>query len=141
MEDHQNTCRLLVTSAFAHGMPNFLTEPPREHYEGSVAIYHALPHGLHDGLGKPIKPDAFVKIDSVLSIKREMLAQHTSQKEWLDVSQGMDAYLKEMEDLSREMGCMSKKFKFAEAWRRHSHLGFSAKGFDPLKELLGKACM
>ena len=28
MEDHENTCRLAVTAAFARGMPNFPTDPP-----------------------------------------------------------------------------------------------------------------
>lgn len=27
MEDHTNTCRLAVTAAFAHGMPNYVTDP------------------------------------------------------------------------------------------------------------------
>ena len=29
MEDHTNACRLAVTAAFARGMPNFPTDPPR----------------------------------------------------------------------------------------------------------------
>jgi len=33
-----------------------------------------------------------------------MLAQHRSQKEWLDTSQGLDSYLVTMEDMCREAG-------------------------------------
>ena len=29
MEDHMNACRLAVTAAFARGMPNYPTSPPR----------------------------------------------------------------------------------------------------------------
>ena len=29
MEDHTNTCRLVVTAAFSRGMPNFPVDPPR----------------------------------------------------------------------------------------------------------------
>ena len=29
MEDHTNTCRLVVTAAFTHAMPNFRSIPPR----------------------------------------------------------------------------------------------------------------
>lgn len=136
MEDHQNTCRLVVTAAFARGMPNFATDPPRPTYDSPVAVYHALPHGLRDGLGQLIRPDAYVNIAMVLATKRAMLAQHRSQKEWLDISQGMDAYLAEMESLSREVGRMSGRFEVAEGWRRHSHLGFGPANWNPLADLL-----
>lgn len=132
MEDHQNTCRLVVTAAFSRGMPNFATRPKRPAYDAPVAVYHALPHGLSDGLGRRIEPDVFVDIGGVLAAKRDMLARHLSQKEWLDTSQGMDAYLNEMEELSREVGRQSGSFKYAEGWLRHSNLGFCRKDFDPL---------
>ena len=34
MEDHTNTCRIVVTAAFAHAMPNFRSLPPRPEREG-----------------------------------------------------------------------------------------------------------
>ena len=140
MEDHQNTCRLLVTGAFSKGMKNFPTNPPLPPWDGQTALYHALPHGLRDGLRKLVRSGQYVDIKPVLGKKREMLAQHKSQKEWLDVSQGMDAYLKEMEAMSRQVGTLSGKFEYAEGWRRHSHLGFGPADYDPLSELLGKSC-
>ena len=136
MEDHQNTCRLVVSGMFARGMRNFKTKPAYPTYDTPVAIYHALPHGLKDGLGQSIKPSFFVDIESVLQTKRKMLACHRSQKEWLDTSQGMNAYLNEMEFLSRKVGGMSGCYRFAEGWSQHSHLGFAPLGFNPLKELL-----
>jgi hypothetical protein len=69
-----------------------------------------------------------------------MLAQHRSQKEWLDVSQGMDAYLTDMENFSRKIGTLSGKFEIAEGWRRHVHMGFGPENYDPMKELLGEHC-
>ena len=36
------------------------------------------------------------------------------------------------------LGKLSKKFKFAEGWRRHLHFGFSSEELDPLKDALGK---
>lgn len=136
MEDHMNTCRLAVTAAFARGMPNFLTVPKAASIAGDVTLYHAMPHGLRDGLGQPVAAEFFVDVGSVLETKRHALAAHASQKEWLDVSQGMDSYLAAMEDMSAEVGRMSKKFRFAEGWRRHSHLGFCAADADPLREAL-----
>ncbi len=140
MEDHMTTCRLVVTGAFAHGMPNYATNPPVEPWMGDTVIYHAMPHGLRDGLRRLIRAGQYVDISTTLARKRAMLAQHRSQKEWLDVSQGMDSYLLEMEFVSRQVGKMSGRFKYAEGWRRHSHLGFAAKDTDPLQAVLGDKC-
>jgi hypothetical protein len=69
-----------------------------------------------------------------------MLACHRTQKQWLDVSQGMDAYLAQMEQMCRQAGSMSGRFQCAEGWRRHLHLGLCAAGCDPLSELLRARC-
>jgi LmbE family N-acetylglucosaminyl deacetylase len=138
MEDHQNACRLIVTAAFCRGMPNFATQPTRSTYETPVALYHALPHGLCDGLRNRIVPDSYVNIESVLKTKREMLASHQSQKEWLEVSQAMNAYVTQMENMSREVGFMSGCFQYAEGWRQHRHLGFGPEQFNPLRVVLAE---
>ena len=138
MEDHTNTCRLAVTAAFARGAPNFKTLPQRPHLGSEVTIYHAMPHTLRDPLGFRVIPESFVDIGSVLERKREAAAAHRSQKEWLDVSQGMDSYLLTIENYSREMGSLSRRFRHAEGWRRHLHAGFCGPEADPLSEALGK---
>lgn len=136
MEDHQNTTRLIVTAAFSRAMKNMHSDPPTPPYDKPVALYHALPHGLNDELRQPVPPQFFTDITGVIARKRSMLACHASQKDWLDATQGMDAYLDEMERQSREVGRMSGKFEFAEGWRRHSHLGFAPEDFDPVTDLL-----
>ncbi len=138
MEDHMITSRLAVTAAFARGMPNFKTLPTRAASEHDVTVYHAMPHGLRDGLRRRVVPGAFVNIASVHTTKREALAAHKSQQKWLDQSQGLNCFLLAMEDMSLEVGRMSKRFKLAEGWRRHLHLGFSAADVDPLREALGR---
>ena len=40
--------------------------------------------------------------------------------------------------MSRAVGKMSRRFRHAEGWRRHSHLGFCADGKDSLREALEK---
>ncbi len=140
MEDHMTTCRLAVTAAFTHGMPNFHTVPPRPSYTHDVTVYHAMPHGLCDPLRRKIVPGAFVNTTSVHATKLAALAAHQSQQGWLDASQGMNSYLRSMEEMSRAVGKLSKHFTFAEGWRRHLHLGFSAQDIDPLAEALGKDC-
>ena len=136
MEDHMNTARLAVTAAFARGMPNFTTDPPVAPIAGDVAVYHAMPHGLCDGLRRPVVPDLFVDTTAVQAVKRQALAAHASQKEWLDATQGMDSYLDAGDAAARAVGRMSGRFHYAEGWRRHLHLGLSATDDDPLAATL-----
>lgn len=138
MEDHTSTSRLAVTAAFARGMPNFKSVPARPTAEYDVAIYHAMPHGLCDQLRRRIIPGSFANTTSVQKIKREALAAHKSQQGWLDVSQGLNSFVLAMETMGLEVGKMSGSFKSAEGWRRHLHLGFSAKDSDPLVDALGR---
>ncbi|HEY1107028.1 MAG TPA: GlcNAc-PI de-N-acetylase, partial [Opitutaceae bacterium] len=138
MEDHMNTSRLAVTAAFARGMPNFVTQPRAKIFSGDTTVYHALPHGLRDGLGRRVRPESFVDVASMHATKLQALAAHKSQQSWLDETQGMSSYLRAMEDTSREVGRLSRRFKLAEGWRRHSPLGFCAAGADPLRAAIGR---
>lgn len=138
MEDHTAACRLAVTAAFTRGMPNFKTTPSQPAVNGDVTVYHAMPHGLRDPLRRRIVPGAYVNTTSVQKQKREALAEHKSQQPWLNSSQGFNSYLLAMEDMSLEVGRMSGKFKHAEGWRRHLHLGFCQPEADPLAQALGK---
>lgn len=140
MEDHMNTARLAVTAAFARGMPNFKTAPRRPPIDQDVTVYHAMPHGLRGPLRETVVPELFVDTAEVHEVKRRALEAHESQRAWLDVSQGMDSYVRTMEEMSRELGRRSGKFEHAEAWRRRSHLGFSQAERDPLAEVLGPLC-
>lgn len=137
MEDHMNAARLAVTAAFARGMRNYRTIPNRRTTSQPVTIYHANPHGLRDRLRRRVVPGVFVDTTSVHATKRAALACHASQKEWLDVSQGIDSYLVAMDEISSEVGRLSEKFTHAEGWWRHSHLGFCGEHDDPLHDALG----
>lgn len=139
MEDHMAACRLGVTAAFARGMPNFETDPPEPPVDAPMALYHALPYGLRDDLGRVVRPGQFVDITPVAARKRAALACHASQKAWLDQSQGVDSYLDAMEAMSREVGAWSGAFAHAEGWRRHNPLGFGPPDDDPLAGALGGA--
>lgn len=141
MEDHVNACRVGVTAAFARGMLNFASDPPLPPIADDVTAYHALPYGLRDPLRRLVRAGQYVDISSVMKTKRDMLAAHRSQKEWLDASQGLNAYLDTMETFARQAGEMSGVFEYAEGWRRHLHLGFSATDEDPLAEVLGDRCV
>jgi N-acetylglucosamine malate deacetylase 1 len=136
MEDHTISARLAVSAAFCRGMRNFPTTPKRKPVFNNVTVYHAMPYGLRDGMRKKIVPEYYTDVTGVMELKTKMLACHMSQKKWLDESQGLDSYLKTMRDMSADVGKMSGKFKYAEGWRRHSHLGFCGPDDDPLKDVL-----
>ena len=138
MEDHMNACRLAVTAAFCRGMRNFPVDPPMPPVDRDVTVYHAQPHGNRDAMNRLVQPDFFIDISSVIEEKSHMLAEHKSQKEWLDHSQGLNSYLNTMKDFAREMGALSTQCECAEGWRRHSPLGLCAVDADPLLCLLQK---
>lgn len=138
MEDHQNTSRLAVSACFCRIMRNFISDPPMEPIGNDVYLYHANPWGNRDGLRHVVVPDEFVDVSEVIGTKVEMLRCHATQKNWLDVSQGLDSYIITMKDICRDMARMSgADFEYAEGFRRHLHGGLSAKDVDRLQEVLG----
>jgi LmbE family N-acetylglucosaminyl deacetylase len=103
-----------------------------------VTIYHANPHGLRDQLRRRIHPGAFVETTGVHARKTAALECHRSQHGFLDATQGMSSYVRTMDDLSREVGTLSGRFRHAEGWRRHLHWGFCGQDDDPLRTALGR---
>jgi LmbE family N-acetylglucosaminyl deacetylase len=137
MEDHMNACRLAVSATFSRGMLNAPCHPPLEPVDGDVTVYHAMPHGLCGPMREAVIPEMYCDVSTVMKEKKRMLARHSSQKEWLDASQGMDSYIIELENQDRKCGKMSGVFEFAEGWSRRLHLGFCAEDADPLGKILG----
>lgn len=136
MEDHEIACRLAVSAAFSHGMPNLISDPPVDAYYEPLTVYHTQPVGNRTPLGELVVPHFYVDHTDLISEKETALACHACQKEWLDQSQGMDSYLKTMRDASAEIGKMSGRFQYAEGWRKHLHWGFCGADDDPLRDAL-----
>lgn len=137
MEDHQNTARLAATAGFCKGSTNAPCKPTRPLFSGITMVYHALPHGLRDAMGKLQHAGLWVDVSSKMEAKTGMLACHASQGQWLADTQGMPSHTGHMVDFTAAMGRMSGKYEFAEGWRRHNHLGYSPDAtFDPLREAL-----
>jgi LmbE family N-acetylglucosaminyl deacetylase len=137
MEDHMNASRLAMTGAFIRAAPSYVSDPPVDAWPGETVIYHALPHGLKGPLRQKIRAELYVDIASVLTRKRELLAEHRSQQEWLDATQGMGSMVEEMVHFGAAVGAMSSRFAYAEGFRRHLHYGFGAEASDPLRDALG----
>lgn len=136
MEDHQNTARLAASATFLRNTPNYRAVPDAPAVFEDVMLYHATPHILTDMMRRPIVPETYVDIAGVIEEKTRMLACHASQKEWLDATQGFDSYLTGMRDAAEAVGRMSGRYRFAEGWRRHSHVGYSRQDGNPLLDAL-----
>ena len=137
MEDHENTCRLMVTAAMANGIPNYLVDPPCEANDGPVALYHAPPLGCRTSLNEPVSPTLFVDIGSVVEEKVQMLMAHESQVDWLRQTQAMSSLEEVVLTESRNIGTLSGLFRFAEAFTPHDNRGYCPGNFKPLEEALG----
>jgi len=138
MEDHMICARLAVTATFARGIPNYRSKPQRKPLLQPVTVYHAMPHGQSGPMRESVTPELLIDTTSVHEAKRDALASHASQREWLDASQGQDNYLSLMESFSLALGKQSRKFQHAEGWRRHQHYGFGEETDDPLRKALGR---
>ncbi len=138
MEDHTNTARLVITACFSRAMRHYVSDPPRESTEQDVHLYHAQPHLNRDGMRHLVTPELFINITDRMDTKLEMLGCHESQRQWLDETQGLDDYVEHMRRGSKEVARMSDQpgWQYAEGYRRHSHVGFSAHDHDLLTEVL-----
>lgn len=136
MEDHINSGRIAVSAAFCRGMTNLKCSKKYPATLKEMAVYHAMPHSLTDQLRNPITPEIYVDISSTIELKKSMLSCHKSQNEWLDLSQGNDAYLDELVYRGKYYGDLSTVFDFAEGWIRHSNVGFGRVDFNPLVDVL-----
>lgn len=142
MEDHMNTARLVLTACFVRGMRNYLTDPPRDMTNQDVYLYHAQPVQNRDPLRQFVIPDLFVDITTEMETKLKMLKCYESQWKWLKDTQGMDNFLENARTCSRELAQFApSRVEYAEGFRQHSHIGFSAKDEDPLSRVLGEKVM
>ena len=139
MEDHTNTARLVTTACFCRAMRHYASDPPRGPTAQDVFLYHAQPHLNRDGMRNLIVPELFVNVTGAMPTKLRMLGCHESQRQWLDETQGLDDYLESMRQSGAEVARMSGRpgWQYAEGFRQHSHVGFSAQDRDPLTEVLG----
>ena len=141
MDDHMNTAKIAVTATFLRSVGSYRSIPDAPAIFKDVMLYHSTPHILSDMMRRPIIPEIYVDVTAVIDEKEKLLACHASQKEWLDATQGFDSYLTSMRDITQTVGGMSGgSFRYAEGWRRHSHIGFTRQDCDPLSDILKGKC-
>lgn len=120
MLDHEETSRLIRGATFAMAIPNYQTrqDTPAKVARATPTLYYGDPAEGLDPLGQRIYPQFYVDIAPQLSKKREMLACHGSQREWLRRHHGIDEYLDRVTAWAAKYG-QECEFAYAEGLRQH----------------------
>jgi LmbE family N-acetylglucosaminyl deacetylase len=120
MSDHEMTSLLVRQATFNAPIPNFRTHDaqPAPATESIPHLYYVDPLEGADHDGRPVVPGFHVDISSVFDLKREMLACHASQRDWLLRQHGIDEYLEAQRRWSAKRG-QEIGVPFAEGFRQH----------------------
>jgi LmbE family N-acetylglucosaminyl deacetylase len=134
--DHEITSALVRDACFAAPAPNYSTGSlePKPPLPAIPHLYFMDPAGGVDREGNPVLPDFVVNIESVFELKKAMLAQHRSQREWLMKQHGVDDYMIMMEEWSRLAGRRAG-IALGEGFRRYK--GHPYPQTPLLEQLLG----
>ncbi len=137
MCDHETTSMLVRDACFGAPAPNYAThhQDPAPALSAIPHLYYMDPIGGVDRENRPVTPDFFVDITPHFGTKRNMLAEHASQREWLLQQHGMDDYLLTMERWTREIG-QRAGVCFAEGFRQYK--GHPYPETSLLEDLLGE---
>ena len=124
--DHEAASALVRDACFAAPAPNYHTGAA-----DAASPLGAIPHlywmdpvGGEDREGHPVAPDFVVDVANTFAIKREMLSEHSSQREWLRQHHGTDDYLDAMDRGTRGRGPRAE-FSYGGGFRqyhRYHHL-------------------
>jgi len=115
--DHEATSLLVRDACFGASAPNYETGDA-DPLPAIPHLYFADPIGGVDRSGAPVQPDFFVDVQATVEAKRNMLACHASQREWLKRQHHIDDYLDAMEQWTRRRGAAAG-VEFAEGFRRY----------------------
>src|SRR5512135_3533164 len=93
--DHEMTSLLVRDSCFAAPIPNYVTRQwePAPPLARIPHLYFVDPMEGMDRDGRPIEAGFYVDVTRVFEVKRQMLACHASQRNWLLRHHGIDEYL------------------------------------------------
>ena len=138
--DHEAASALVRDACFAAPAPNYDTraEAPAPPLGPIPHLYFMDPVEGRDRDGRLVEPDFVVDIAPAFARKRAMLAEHASQRIWLQQHHGMDNYLDEMERWTRERGQLVG-LPYGEGFRRYR--GHAYPQSCLLEEWLGPAAV
>ncbi len=120
MADHEAASQLVRDACFAAPARNYATgvQNPAPVLPSIPHLYFMDPIGGVDREDRPILPDFYIDVTSTFDLKRAMLAEHKSQREWLRKHHGMDDYLDQMQTWTRRQG-QACGAAYAEGFRRY----------------------
>jgi LmbE family N-acetylglucosaminyl deacetylase len=136
MCDHEAASVLVRDACFGAPAPNYatLSENPAPPLPSIPHLYFMDPIGAEDREGRPVAADLIVNVSYTFELKRRMLAEHRSQREWLLKHHGMDNYLEQMEQWTSGRG-RGAFFAYGEGFRRYQ--GHAYPQTQLLEQLLG----
>jgi len=114
--DHEATSLLVRDACFAAPAPNY--QAAGESLTGIPHLYFMDPIEGKDREGDPVSPEFLIDVTPVFDRKRQMLACHASQREWLRHHHGTDDYLIQMERWTHERGKLAS-LQYAEGFRQY----------------------
>jgi N-acetylglucosamine malate deacetylase 1 len=93
--DHEITSLLVRDACFAASCPNYATRQwnPALPLSRIPHLYFVDPVDGRNRDGHPVPVDFYVDVSRVFATKRQMLACHASQRDWLFRQHGIDEYL------------------------------------------------
>ena len=103
--DHEAASALARDACFAAATPNYQTGG--DPLDAIPHLYFMDPVGGRDPEENLVRPDFVVDVAAVFDRKRAMLAEHASQRGWLRRHHGVDEYLVQMEQWTRERGALA----------------------------------
>lgn len=118
--DHESTSLLVRDACFTASLPNYVTRQwePATPLKAIPHLYYVDPIGGRDRDGNPVAAQFHVDVTDAFATKREMLARHESQRNWLLRQHGIDEYLNIQEEWGaargREIGV-----RYAEGFRQY----------------------
>jgi LmbE family N-acetylglucosaminyl deacetylase len=137
LADHEMTSLLVRDACFTASVPNYATRQwdPAPPLPKIPHLYFVDPLEGADRDGNPQPAGFHVDVSSVFDLKRQMLACHASQRNWLLKQHGIDEYLDSQAEWSAKRGS-EIGVAHAEAFRQY--LGHAYPRDNRLLTLLGQ---
>jgi LmbE family N-acetylglucosaminyl deacetylase len=143
LTDHEITSRLVRNACFYGPVSNYDVSDftARKRSSRIPHLFYAQPLEGIDLFGNRYTPHFYVNITSEFDLKEQMLACHSSQREWLRSHHGLDEYLDSMRRWCEQLGQEASELsglpvRYAEAFRQHRGHAYPAENI--LRELLGQ---
>jgi LmbE family N-acetylglucosaminyl deacetylase len=135
--DHEATSALVRDACFAATIPNYVTRQwePAPPLDRIPLLYFVDPIEGTDRDGKTIEPTCYVDVSRVFELKRQMLACHASQRNWLLRQHGIDEYLESQARWGAQRG---SEIGVAQAEAFRQYLGHPFPRDNRLIALLGQ---